>query len=196
MNAHNFTKSLQNEVDFWNSADNFYKEKLHAIKIERYDFKSTYGKEMQRKDIDLKLTTEKGIYLVSEKKRSRYFGDLYLESYSKYPNTAGWIEHTEADLFAYFFTETALILNMNQMKNFYFAVLKSNIQTTWYNKIYSNKEKSLYQKYNISLNGKSYDIYIIQAYNKNGGSEWYTLGFSIPLIVLKDNNIIYKEYKL
>ena len=90
---YNFKYSLQHEKDQAVKADQFYCNILKATEIQRFNVDSETDMEMQRQDVDLLLTLNGLTYRISEKFRDKDFGDLYVEVYSKYPKTPGWL-HT------------------------------------------------------------------------------------------------------
>ena len=196
MTSHNFDQSLLREKEFFSKADLFYSAKLSATNINRFDYKTDEGKKMQLLDVDLSFNIDNITKLVSEKKRGRNYGDLYLETFSKYPHTKGWMTHTKANLLAYFFIDSALIVNMDQLKEFFENKLNPLLKEEWYKEINSFKNSSRRIPKIISLELNNYEINIIQAYNNTRGIEWHTLGISVPLKVLKDNNISYSIYSL
>lgn len=102
--------------------DKYYKTKFPAIKtIERI---TDY--DLQRKGVDVILTSKKGLQLkIDEKKRRKFYGDLFLERYSSYEKkTPGWgaklfQKGYLTDILAVFFMDKRIVywLNVEILKN-------------------------------------------------------------------------------
>lgn len=103
MFEHQFNKSLGFEKKQIKIADDFYKKNFPKFSIKRVSFDSEIEKEMQRKDIDFFLISDNKTIAVSEKFREKDFNDIYLEFFSKYPNTVGWMENSEAEYWLIFY---------------------------------------------------------------------------------------------
>jgi catechol 2,3-dioxygenase-like lactoylglutathione lyase family enzyme len=72
-------------------ADAFYRDVLGAKIIRRFDRDTDEDMEMQREDVDVLIELKGVEYRVSEKFREHDYEDLYIEIYSKYPDTPGWV---------------------------------------------------------------------------------------------------------
>ena len=97
-----FKKQLNYEIKCQPLADKVY-NKLYGGYIKRYDWDDTYGREMQRRDIDVSLGGNNHTILsISEKFRRDDYGDFLIEVYSMYPRIDGWGRTSQADLYAYF----------------------------------------------------------------------------------------------
>ncbi len=192
---HHFYESRKKETDNFHRADTFYTTRLHALKIERCDYHTSKGKAFQQKDIDLWLTLENGRVSVSEKKRTRDFDDLYLELYSKYPETPGWAIHSQAAFLAYFFPERVFWAGFPQIKRFLKESLLPRINPDEWKKLQeTHPETSTRKRIKQKVSGITYPVTLIQAYNETQNATWYTMGISIPFNMLHDNHIRYRIY--
>ncbi len=194
MLEHQFDKSLGFEKKQMAIADNFYKNQFPNYITKRYFFDTEFDKEMQRKDIDISLISNNRTLHVSEKFREKEFNDIYLEFFSKYPNTIGWMENSQALILAYFVPKKLIWIDKIGLINFYNSVLKNAVSQTFFKEIHESKK--LFLKKEILIEQKKYHINIIQAFNKTKDAEWQTLGISIPYQMLNDYNINYKIYNL
>ncbi len=195
--VHHFHESQKKETAHFATADKFYKEQLEALKIDRCDYNTVSGRKSQQNDIDLWLTLKNRRISVSEKKRAHDFNDLYLEVYSKFPFVEGWTAHSKADYLAYFFPERVFWAAFPQIIRFYREQLLPHIPLEWFEDIrIAWPEKSTQKKQTIKIAGCSYNILLIQAFNRSDGNNWYTMGTSIPFKILKDNHIKFHIYQL
>ncbi len=195
--VHHFYESQKIETGYFSAADNFYRQQLGAVKTERCDYHTEKGRIFQRDDIDLWLTLGSEKISVSEKKRTRDFNDLYLEVYSKFPDTSGWTVHSKADFLAYFFPDRVFWAGFPQIVRFCRESLFPQISSHWFENLKSNHlKKSAQKKHTIKIAGQVYDVVLIQAYNESDGNSWYTMGISIPFDMLKDNHIKFRIYPL
>ncbi len=195
--AHHFYESQKRETEHFDTADKFYRHQLGALKIDRCNYHTPTGRKFQQNDIDLWLTLETQRISVSEKKRTRDFGDLYLEAYSKYPHVTGWTAHSEADFLAYFFPERVFYAGFRQIIRFYRESLLPQIPNEWFAVLKNNHPgKSAQEKHTIKIAGCSYSVLLIQAYNESEGNNWYTMGISIPFAMLEDNHIKFHIYPI
>jgi len=185
------------EKENFDTADKFYRKNLGVLKIDRCDFHTETGKHFQQNDIDLWLTLPGRRISVSEKKRNHDFNDLYLETYSKFPDIPGWVVHSKADFLAYFFPERIFWAGFPQIMRFYREGILPQIPLEWFEILRENQpQKSGREKHSIKIAGRTYDISVIQAYNESDGNSWYTMGVSIPFGMLKDNHIRFRVYPL
>lgn len=190
MRAHHFCESLNKEKQFLPLADRFYIEKLGVKNIVRYNSDSEEHMPLQRKDIDLSFELNGGRVMISEKFRGDDYGDLYLECYSKYPDTLGWMHKSEADFLACFFPERVIWLNKKKLVNFFQTQLWPAIPGAWFAKI--NRElhgRSGQQKQPLEFFGKKRELTVIQAFNRSGKDQWHTIGLGIPFEMLEEFNI-------
>lgn len=103
---HNFENSLLHEREQTAKADAFYRYVLLVSDIKRFDTDSEADMEMQLQDVDVLLTLNGIKYRVSEKFRDTDYGDLYVEIYSKYPTTLGWLHTGSPNAILYFTPKT------------------------------------------------------------------------------------------
>lgn len=195
MQAHQFNISLQKEVQQQARANKFYTEKLKVLQINRYNCNSESHLQFQRNDIDLSIELKGRQIMVSEKFRSFDYGDLYLECYSKYPGTPGWMHHSQADFLACFFPERVLWINKKKLVGFFLNKLWPELPGGWFAKI--NRElhgRSGIQKQKIDILGRPREFTVIQAFNSSGKDKWHTIGIGLPLEMLSEFNIPGKIY--
>lgn len=197
MQTHQFNISLQKEVQQQSCADQFYIKKLRAKDIVRYNSNSEIDMKFQRQDIDLSFELNGRRLMVSEKFRSFDYGDLYLECFSKYPGTPGWMHHSQADFLACFFPERVLWINKKKLVGFFLNKLWPELPGGWFAKI--NRElygRSGIQKQKIDILGRQREFAVIQAFNRSGKDKWHTIGIGLPLEMLSEFNIPGKIYLL
>lgn len=197
MTAHIFENSLNYEQSQFVEQDKFYKEQLNAAMIKRFDFNDPEEKEFQKEDIDLQLTFDDGrdsIY-VSEKHRKAKYNDILLETYSKYPHEFGWLKKCRADYLAYFMNDKVYWIKERTLKEFCINNLKGKITSKDFDLTYLGKKSTSVSK-TINIQGKMEKLWLIQAYNRSGGSEWFTESMAIPIDCLKRCGVEIEEYKL
>jgi hypothetical protein len=188
--SHNFNRSLNRELQQQDLADRFYLEKMGVKNILRYNSGSEEHMQFQRKDIDLSFELSGRRVMVSEKFRSHDYGDLYLECYSKYPDTPGWMHQSKADFLACFFPERVIWLNKKKLVDFFQTKLWPAIPGALFAKI--NRElygRSGQQKQQLEFLGKLREVTVIQAFNRSGKDQWHTIGIGLPLEMLEEFNI-------
>lgn len=190
MHAHHFRESLNKEKQQLALADRFYTKKLGVKNIVRYHSDSEEDLVFQRQDIDLSFELSGRRVMISEKFRGSDYGDLYLECYSKYPGTLGWMHKSEADFLACFFPERVIWLNKKKLVEFFLIKLWPAMPGAWFAKI--NRElhgRSGQQKQQLDFFGKSREFTVIQAFNRSGKDQWHTIGIGIPFEMLEEFNI-------
>ena len=185
---HNFKTSLNHEREQTALADTFYRDVLKVSEIKRFNSDSETDMEMQRQDVDVMLTLNETTYRVSEKFRDKDYGDLYVEVYSKYPKTLGWLHTGTPNAILYFTPETVFWITHKSLSSFCLNFLFPSIPESWFHDIFLSG-KSIVSK-EISLNSKSVKINLIQAHNSMpDGSKWETIGISAPFSVFEENGV-------
>lgn len=187
---HQFKKSLQHEREQADMADKFYVEVLHATDIVRFNSDSEAHMEMQRQDVDLQMIIRGTNFRVSEKFRDKDFGDLYIEVFSKYPHTMGWMHTGSPDAIVYFTPQTVYWITHKSLKAFCDELLFPTIPTNWYEEIYKSK-KTIVSK-NVLLKDTNCKINLIQAHNFDG-KPWETIGLSIGFDILEHFGVKFKK---
>ena len=207
-----FKDALDYEKSMQPIADHFYKDKMGAVEIVRYNYNDPRGKVMQKKDIDCTIMihdNQKNIIPIniSEKFRREYWGDMWIELYSRYPNTKGWaLESDGVDLIAYFidgirigfdkFGEiideaSVYLVDAKQIKN-----LAKNIINQFDNDInlkdHLLEDKKYTTKY--EFNGKQYDVVFRTSKTIRPGYSYDGVGVCIRWDDLKEMGIK-TEYK-
>ena len=194
---HNFQESLAYENSKSTIADSFYFDQFHVENIIRFNSGNTSDMVFQRKDIDLQLYGWGRHTNVSEKFRDFDFDDLYLELYSMYPDTKGWMHSSEANYLAYFFPKRMLWIKEQELQ----IIFKNHIEPSinyieldeWLSK---NRKRSGKFKTEIKVLDKTYSALIINAFNKTINKEWNTTGVSVSFGLLKDCGLTWKEFLL
>jgi hypothetical protein len=188
---HNFSKSLHHEREQAAKADNFYHNVLKVSEIRRFNSDYEADMEMQRQDVDLLITLNDLTYKVSEKFRDKDYDDLYVEVYSKYPKTLGWLHTGSPNAILYFTPNTVYWITHKSLKEFCLEKLFPLIQGKWWEEQFLS-HKSFVSK-SIVLNNKVFKINLIQAHNRDG-ADWETFGISAPFSVFEENGVKIKKY--
>lgn len=73
--------------------------------------KGRHAKELQLRFGDLCYNAKAtgALLFVECKAERRHTGNLFIETWSNYPKRAGWLEHSDADLLAYFFRDVEVL---------------------------------------------------------------------------------------
>ena len=190
---YNFKYSLQHEKDQAVKADQFYCNILKATEIQRFNVDSETDMEMQRQDVDLLLTLNGLTYRISEKFRDKDFGDLYVEVYSKYPKTPGWLHTGSPNAILYFTPKSIYWITHKSLSTFCLQTLFPQIPQTWYEEIFHSSKVIISKQLNI--NGKTFNLNLIKANNQDG-SIWVTIGISLPFWVFEENGVKVKRFNL
>lgn len=189
---HNFKASLQHERDQAAKADRFYLEVLKVSEIQRFNSDSDADMEMQRQDVDLILTLNNINYRVSEKFRDKDFGDLYVEVYSKYPKTFGWLHTGTPNAILYFTPEQVYWITHQSLSTFCIEILFPCISDGWFEELILSP-KSIISK-QLVLKNNQYKINLIQAHNHDS-ADWETLGISAPFELFEDFGVKIRKCK-
>lgn len=188
---HNFEKSLAHEREQTSKADKFYREVLHADNIVRFNSDSAIDMDFQHKDIDVQIEAHSICYNISEKFRDKHYNDLFIEIYSKYPNTLGWMHTGSPNAIVYFTPLTVYWITFKTLKQFCELYLFPSLQTTWFDEIYTSGKSRV--KKTVTIENKEIEIQLIQAHNFDG-SGWETIGVSISFEILARFGVNFKEY--
>ena len=193
--VHKFEKSLIHEREQSKKADNFYNKVLLASEIRRFNTDSDSDLLIQKEDVDLILTLNNVNYRVSEKFRDKDYGDLYIEIFSKYPKTEGWL-HTGSPHAILYFTPTKVYwISHKSLSDFCFQRLFPLISLVWYEEIYQSGKSIMSKK--LFFEGNWIKINLIQAHNQtHKGQHWETIGISVSFTVLKNNGVKIKEFAI
>jgi hypothetical protein len=195
MPVHNFDRSLQHEREFAGRADLFYRKHLNANAVMRYNGDNAHDMSFQRRDIDVALTINGKNYNVSEKFRDTDFGDLYLEVYSKYPHTRGWIHSGESDFIAYFTPGAVYLISSAGLRHFCLNIFFPEIPAGFYSEIFKSGKTKV--KKTIVFPGEKdekIEISIIQAHNQTGNSSWKTIGVTAGFDLLSRYGVRWKKF--
>ncbi len=190
---HNFEQSLIHEKELSTRADRFYRDVLKVSDIKRFNSDSEADMEMQRQDVDLLLTLNEITYRVSEKFRDKDFGDLYVEVFSKYPHTPGWLISGSPNAILYFTPDSVYWITHLSLKDFCLKTLFPAIPENYYEEI-NHSGKTIISK-KISLNNEVYKLNIIQAHNHpTEGADWETIGISLPFALLEKYRVKFRKF--
>jgi hypothetical protein len=196
MESHNFIESMRREEIYQERADDFYIKHLGATDIVRYNHNTASDIDIQRRDIDVSFRHKNKVLNISEKFREKDYNDLYIEFFSKFPTTRGWLDKSCADYIAYFFPERMFFIDEKKLASFYETYLLQTISINNFSELIAqNQQKNAIAKHRIKVKVHHYNIRIIQAYNKTKNTEWYTMGIAIPFKILTDFEIYFKEFK-
>ena len=187
---HNFALSLKYEREQTESADIFYRNVLKVSELKRFNSDSEADMEMQRQDVDLLITLNDLTYKVSEKFRDKDYGDLYVEVYSKYPKTYGWLHTGSPNAILYFTPKLVYWITHKSLKEFCLQKFFPIIPDSWYKEQYQSHNSILSK--NFILDGKKTKINIIQSHNRDG-SDWETIGISAPFSFFVSNGVKIKK---
>lgn len=197
--AHDFNISLEYEQSKFQVQDEFYIKELGATCLQRAAFETEDGKKLQKQDVDIQFTVGGKRINVSEKNRKCDYGDLLLEIYSKYPNTLGWMNNSNADFLAYFVPGKVYWINKRELEDFYNKFLANQIPDSVFGDMVNNSpRRSCRKECKIKINGNIWKVVLTQAYNRLESSdvEWYTESICVSFAVLREGGVTIKEYKI
>jgi len=187
---HNFKASLNHERELSAIADRFYRDVLKVSEIKRFNSDSEADMEMQRQDVDLLMTLNETTYRVSEKFRDKDYGDLYVEVFSKYPKTQGWLHTGSPNAILYFTPESVYWITHKSLSAFCLKILFPLIPEKWYDELFQSHKTIISKR--IFLNKKLIRINMIQAHNHDGAA-WETIGISAPFSFFEENGVKIKR---
>jgi len=191
--VHEFGKSLHYEKSQFRRADAFYREVLLVDEIIRFATDSKEDMKMQLQDIDVQLIKTNRVCHVSEKFREKDFVDLYVEVFSKYPHTRGWLETGSADMLVYFVPEAVYCCNAQILRKFCVNKLFPEIPDEWYKEIFCS-DAAINSK-NLNFFGQQTIIHLIKANNQTAdGNRWCTIGISVSFDFLKNNGLDIRKF--
>lgn len=189
-------KNVQTEEANYCRADMFYKNVLKAEIIKRYSFKKPEDSVFIEKDQSLLIRLSDNEYTVSEKNRDQDWNDIYVEIFRKYPEEEGWIKCTQSDYLAYFFPGRIFWAKMESIKVLCEEILLKAKDSGIYKEL-----QFMYPKNNgrlsktFKINTKTYSFNFIQTYHEEGNQSYYSIGISLPFVLLMDFRIDYKIFK-
>ncbi len=199
MEAHDFSRSLQLEHSGFDAQNGFYRTVLKAERISRADYGSSSGKKLQQSDIDVILKVGGKELKVSEKCRETDYGDLLLEFYSKFPDSPGWLDCSEADCLAYFVPGKVYLVDMVKLRRFYHDILKPAVPLSVFSRLVGMYPQGSARKdIRINAGGRPTEVTAVQAYNcmNDGSGQWYTESICIRFDVLRDFGVTVRTFDL
>lgn len=187
---HNFRHSLEYERSMAARADAFYNDVLGAKIIRRFDRDSDEDMKMQREDVDV-LIERKGVqYRVSEKFREHDYDDLYIEIYSKYPDTPGWVITGTPNAILYFFPSSVYWVTHKSLYEFCVNKLFPAIPKAFIEEIFETKKS--YLPKTILLDKQTVSVKLVQAHNHDV-ADWETIGVCVSFDVLAKNGVQFRK---
>lgn len=207
----NFLTALEYEKSQQKMADDFYKKVFgdDPIEIKRWDYnKDEYSRSMQKKGIDVTLKVKKyghsiitknGLkngpieleYNISEKFRMNDWDDMFIELYSKFPNTIGWGHQYNADYIAYFMDSEMYVVN-NQHLTSLVESISHQLSKDFLSDIFSSKGNN---SYIYSYRNKTVKVFKIPTYI-NHKLVWEGVGVCIKWKDLDDLGVYINKHKL
>ena len=198
----NFLTALEYEKSQQKMADDFYKKIFgdDLIEIKRWDYnKDEYSRSMQKKGIDVTLKVRKISknrpteieYNISEKFRTNDWDDMFIELYSKFPNTIGWGHQYNADCIAYFMDNEMYIVN-NQHLSSLVESISQQLSKDFLSDIFSAKGNDSYIG---SYRNKIVKVFKIPTYI-NHKLIWEGVGVCIKWKDLDDLGVYINKHKL
>jgi hypothetical protein len=193
---HNFELSLMHEREQSKVADSFYRDILKVTEIKRFSSDSETDMEMQRQDVDVLLTLNGITYRVSEKFRDKDFGDLYVEIYSKYPNTPGWLHSGTPNAILYFTPKSVYWITHKSLATFCLGALFPLIPIDYFQELIQSQYSIITKT--IHVNNTPIKINLIQAHNSpTEGKKWVTIGIiSAPFKFFEVNGVKIRKMAL
>ena len=187
--------ALKFEVNY-NRADMFYKNVLKAESVKRYLHDKEEDKEFLAKDQSLFMKIADKETTISEKIREQDWNDIYVEIFKKYPHEEGWIKLTEAEHLAYFFPGRVFWAKMEPIKTLCHDILSKAFDSGIYKELYYMYPKNSGRlSKTFKINTKTYSFNFIQTYHEDGENSFYSIGISLPFVLLMDFRIDYKIFK-
>jgi len=191
--------ALKNAMKFeanYNRADMFYKNVLKAEIIRRFTCSKEEDREYIKRDQNLLIKMNDKESSISEKSRDQDWNDIYVEIFRKYPDEEGWIRSTEADYIAYFFPGRVFWAKMEPLKILCYDILAKAIDSGIYKELfYMYPKNSGRLSKTFKINTKTYSFNFIQTYHEHGEDSHYSIGISLPFVLLMDFRIDYKIFK-
>ncbi|MBN2767260.1 MAG: hypothetical protein JXR27_12890 [Paludibacteraceae bacterium] len=190
---HNFRHSLEYERSMAVRADAFYRDVLGVTSIKRFDKDTDDDMRMQREDVDV-LIVRNGIeYRVSEKFREHDFPDMYVEVFSKYPHTPGWLQTGSPNAILYFFPSSVYWITHKSLYDFCVKKLFPAMKDSYYEDIFRSHRNIVTQK--VLIDNRMVSVNIIQAHNR-AGADWETIGLSVGFDVMEKYGVKLKRFEL
>gem|GEM_PF-2282435 len=189
-------KNMQKFEANYNRADMFYKNVLKAEIVKRYTPTKEEDFDFIAKDQNLTIKIADKESTISEKARDQDWNDIYVEIFRKYPDEDGWIHYTEAEYIAYFFPGRVFWAKMEPIKHLCFDILSKAVDSGIYKELsYMYPKNSGRLSKTFKINQKTYSFNFIQTYHEEGEKSYYSVGISLPFVLLMDFRIDYKIFK-
>lgn len=178
-----FNKMLGYEQSQMGKADRYYTKRWKADNIERFSWEDPKGRGMQRRGIDCKVQIGERTILVSEKFRSRSYGDMMIEL--QCGNSAGWGITDTSEILCYFTDRDCYIIQTETMRR----VLSDFL--TW---IKENKVKFTPPK--MELTFKGHPVLLQETTSQRDGNVWKAVNLVASWEDLKGLGLKFKQDSL
>jgi hypothetical protein len=168
----------------------FYRNKLNASEIQRIGYTTRQDKLLQQNDIDLILTIGGRKMSVSEKDRDKDYNDVLIEFYSMYPESKGWMDHSQAQCLAYFFPARVFLINKAQLVEFYKRELQHIQAEKYFDQLIKTRKDRITDR--ISILDKPEKVTFIAARNRH----YTTMSIAISLELLQRASVRFRIFDL
>lgn len=194
---HEFSRSLAWEYDQAAMADAFYYDRLGVENVVRFNTGSMRDMDFQRADIDVQLHAKGRIANISEKFRTRNYPDILIELYSLYPDVSGWFRRSLATHLVCFMPDVVHWLPEKELRAaFKLMEEKFRLEEEIKLLVAAFPHKSGRRSTVIDINGKSFDIQVIKAFNSSRNRAYDTISVSLPFSLLSLLGAIRREYRI
>ena len=178
-----FNKMLGYEQSQMGKADRYYTKRWKADNIERFSWEDPKGRGMQRRGIDCKVQIGERTILVSEKFRSRSYGDMMIEL--QCGNSAGWGITDTSEILCYFTDRDCYIIRTESMRK----VLSDFL--TW---IKENKVKFTPPRMKLTFRG--HPVLLQETTSRRDGNAWKAVNLVASWENLKELGLKFKQDSL
>lgn len=118
---------------------------------------------------------------------------MYIELFSKYPKTPGWLETGTPNAILYFTPKSVYWITHKSLVCFCHDKLFPTLNSQWISDLYISHET--HAKKEISIDHKKFSIQLIQAHNYEGVG-WETIGVAVPFEILKMFDVKFRRFAL
>lgn len=168
--------------------NSFYEK--NGLKVySRCDWNTEKGKAEQLKDMDVILQAGNIRLSVSEKERSKDYGDIFVELYHVFEDGRrknGWLYETKAELLSYFTPTKHYFVNMSALKDTVIGDILPLIKDDISNFEGSGARVGTFYR---KIGGKPRKMSATMARNEGNGAKWKTYGLCIPVSDLEDYGV-------
>lgn len=192
---HHFTLSLAHERAQMRIADAFYRDILKVSSMKRFNSDSKADMLMQKQDVDVIIELNGFFYRISEKFRDKDYGDLYVEIFSKYPDTHGWLHTGSPNAILYFTPVSVYWITHKSLSDFCLRTFFPLIPDDWVSQLFDSHETIMHKK--LFFNHQWVDLNLIQAHNNlPDGTSWETIGVAVLFSFFEQHGVKVKKWNL